>query len=199
MNLPSVFKSNTTVFTALFIALIGTAGLSSAGCNSSSGGTGGTPAGGQSGLGGSAGGQAGGQAGGANGQTGGAGGITAAGGSAGNGGAAGASPSLTAACAATAAATSGIDPTTRLDALTLAQQMAYCDWVASRYCGYDQHVHCDDDGTTLDSFVSQAKCLENFDDGTPCASTVGEDEACEKDTTCDNTLPDSCLRVAACE
>lgn len=187
---------------ATFVGALATTALSGPGCTDSSGGlgTGGTSAIGAAGAAGnSAGATAG--AGGAGGaaDAGGVGGTADAGGAGGGsaGGAAGALGSAAAACAATAAPTSGIDPTTRLDALTLAQKATLCDWVASRYCGYDQHVPCGG-GTTLDSFPTQAECIANMT-ATLCDATVGDSEACEKDATCADSFPDSCLPASMCQ
>ena len=196
MNLPSRSKSS-TILVALFAGAAAMAGLSGWGCTDSSGGgislgAGGMAAGGQSGAAGGAAGAAGGAAGAAGGTAGGdAGG---AGGSA--GGAGGSKGSPVGGCVATAASTSGIDPSTRLDALTLAQKAAYCDWAASRYCGYGQLVDCGD-GNYLGVY-SQADCVANMDN-TVCASTVGENEACEKQTTCSDTFPEICLAVSMCQ
>src|SRR3569832_2592673 len=193
--------------------------MSGSGCTDSSGGlprtgTGGTAVGGQLG---NAGGMAGaGQAGGSAG-TGGPAVGGQAGGSAGNGGAAAAGGAGTGgeaggsaghagamagnampggAGAATAPATSGVEPSTRLDALTDAQKAAICDWAASRYCGYDKHFQCPD-GSTIDSFPTQAMCVMNMDN-TSCAATVADTEACERDATCDDPVPPSCAPIASC-
>jgi len=178
---------------------------SGSGCTDSSGdGTGGASAIGAAGAGGGAvgagGGAAGGAAGGAGGQADGAAGGSAggaAGHGAGLGGAAGSVGGARPACAATAPGTSGIDPTTPLDALTPDQKAAFCDWAASRYCGYDKHVACADN-TTLDSFPTQAECVANMT-ATSCAATVGDSEACERDSTCADPFPDSCLPASMCQ
>jgi len=159
---------------------------------------GGGQAGGSAGNGGTAvGGQAGGSAGnGGAAAAGGAGNGGVAGGSAGHAGAMGGNAMPVGACAATAPATSGVDPSTRLDALTDAQKAAICDWAASRYCGYDKHFQCPD-GSTIDSFPTQAMCVMNMDN-TSCAATVADTEACERDATCDDPVPPSCAPIASC-
>ena len=118
-------------------------------------------------------------------------------GGAGAGGAAGSVGGTIAACAATASPTSGIDPTTRLDALTPAQKAAYCDWAASRYCGYGHAVDCGD-GNYLGGFDSQADCVDNMNN-TVCASTIAESEACETQATCDDEFPAPCLAISNCQ
>jgi len=158
------------------------------GCTDSSGGggTGGASAIGAAGAGGGApGGAAGGAVGGA------------AGDGDGQGGAAGSVGGARPPCALTAPATSGIDPTTPLDALTPDQKAAFCDWAASRYCGYDKHVACADH-TTLDSFPTQAECVANMT-ATSCSATVADSEACERDSTCADPFPDSCLPATMCQ
>lgn len=159
----------------MFAVAITTSALSGSGCTDSSAGQG-----------------AGGVAGGA---------AKAAGGSAGGhivsaGGAPGTFPGSAAACTTTAAAISGIDPTTRLDALTPDQKAAYCDWAASRYCGYAHLVDCGD-GNYL-GVTSQADCVDNMNN-TVCASTIAENEACEQATSCADTFPDVCVAVSMCQ
>jgi len=174
---------------ALLAGTVTTAALYGAGCTDSSGGlgTGGASAVGAAGAGGGAGtaGAAGGQGG------------SAAGGQAGDtAGLGGRGGSLMGACVTTAAATSGIDPNTRLDQLTLAQKAAYCDWTASRYCGYGHLVDCGD-GNYL-GVTSQADCVANMEN-TVCASTVSENEACEIQASCGDLFPDICLAVSMCQ
>jgi len=224
VKLSSRSKTRSPLVIALLAAGVSLSTMSGSGCTDSSGGlpgTGGTAVGGQLGNaggmagGGQAGGSAGnggtavgGQAGGSAGNGGAAaaggagnGGAAAgnggvAGGSAGHAGAMGGNAMPVGACAATAPATSGVDPSTRLDALTDAQKAAICDWAASRYCGYDKHFQCPD-GSTIDSFPTQAMCVMNMDN-TSCAATVADTEACERDATCDNPFPPSCDPLAAC-
>jgi len=186
VKLSSGLESLSTIAAALFAVAIATSGLSASGCTNSSGAAGTGGAGGSAGVAGSAG-EAGngGAAAGVGGQAGGA------------AGAAGSIGSTIAACATTATPTSGIDPTTRLDALTLAQKAAYCDWAASRYCGYGHSVDCGD-GNFLGGFVSQADCVDNMNN-TVCASTIAESEACETQATCDDPFPDPCLAISTCQ
>ena len=201
--MPSRSEALSKIAVTLFAAAVSLSALSGSGCTSSStSGTGGA-AGEAGGAAGGKAGQGGGGIGGSAGNGGAGGAAGAAGGAAGTaGGAAGAAGgaggrALMGACVDTAPTTSGIDPTTRLDQLTLAQKIAYCDWAASRYCGYGQIVDCGD-GNIL-GVDSQDYCVGRMTNPGGCASTVGENEECERQTSCSNTLPDICIAVAMCQ
>lgn len=189
MKLPSRSKSTCTLAIALLVGVSLSTLAGSAGCTDSSGGLANA---------GAASGEAGGGMGGAAGGLGGGGAAdTGAGGAAGNGGGgAGGGPNTVGACVDSTPITSGIDPTTRLDALTPEQKAAYCDWAASRYCGYGHRVDCGD-GSFL-GVDSQEACVKRMDN-TVCASTVGENESCERQTSCLDQFPDSCLAVSMCQ
>jgi len=190
----------------VLVFALATAGL---GCSTSNGsgtgGAGGAAIGGMTGSAGGAGGATGGATattlgqGGASGQT--APVCAAAGGASGAGGAGGAagstgSPGPT--CLATAPITSGVPATTRIDALTPAQQAAICDWVAGLYGGYGQQVDCGD-GSVLIGPPDQGYCVAGLTT-TSCAATVADKEACERDATCANQgLPDSCDPLLLCQ
>ncbi|HEY4184235.1 MAG TPA: hypothetical protein VGP07_04165 [Polyangia bacterium] len=172
-------KAGTTVVMGVLAAL----GFMS--CDSNKpGGAGGTAgsAGGDAGSTNAPGGGAGGMGG--TGATGGAGGAGASGGAGGN------------TCMLDAPATSGLDPTKRLDALTLDDKKTLCDWTARRYCGYGMSYDCGD-GNSLSSQPAQDYCVANMQT-TSCAATVADAEACEKDTTCDDPFPVSCNAVYIC-
>ena len=184
----------------VLVFALATAGL---GCSTSNGsgtgGAGGAAIGGMTGSAGGAGGATGGATattlgqGGASGQT--APVCAAAGGA---GGAAGSTGSPGPTCLATAPITSGVPATTRIDALTPAQQAAICDWVAGLYGGYGQQVDCGD-GSVLIGPPDQGYCVAGLTT-TSCAATVADKEACERDATCANQgLPDSCDPLLLCQ
>jgi len=100
-------------------------------------------------------------------------------------------------CAIGAPSTSGVPLTTRLDALTPTQKAALCDWVAQLYGGYGMHYSCGG-LDRIDGPTTQADCVANMDT-TSCAATVSDSEACEKDTSCENGLPDSCNPILTCD
>jgi len=91
---------------------------------------------------------------------------------------------------------SGVDTGKRIDSLTADEKAKVCDWLAAKYGGYGATKSCGAD-LTLEAPASQAECVaENFP--TPCAATVGQGEACENATSCENPIPEACAPIVAC-
>jgi hypothetical protein len=107
---------------------------------------------------------------------------TASGGSTGSGGSSGPT-------------SSGVQGSKRLDALTTDEKKKLCDFEAQRFGGYGQSIDCGG-GNSLDADPSQQDCISNWP--TTCAATVNQAEACSKDATCANPIPQSCAAIFQC-
>jgi hypothetical protein len=96
----------------------------------------------------------------------------------------------------TGSTSSGVDASKRIDSLSADEKAKLCDWLAARYGGYGATKSCGGD-LTLEAPASQAECVaENFP--SPCAVTVGQGEACENQTSCENPIPEACAPLIEC-
>lgn len=107
---------------------------------------------------------------------------TASGGSTGSGGSSGAT-------------SSGVQGSKRLDALTTDEKKKLCDFQAQHFGGYGHSIDCGG-GNSLDADPSQQDCISNWP--TTCAATVNQAEACSKDATCADPIPQSCAPIFQC-
>jgi len=91
--------------------------------------------------------------------------------------------------------TSGVQGSKRLDALTTDEKKKLCDFQAQHFGGYGHSIDCSD-GTSLSADDSQADCVSQWP--TTCSMTVTQAEACTKDSTCADPIPDSCAPLFQC-
>ncbi|MFZ5889978.1 MAG: hypothetical protein ACOY0T_02830 [Myxococcota bacterium] len=90
----------------------------------------------------------------------------------------------------------GSGNTTRLDALTLEQRKALCDYAASQFGGYGKNKECSG-GLTLEAPADQAECLEDYT-YTNCSVTVAQAEQCVREQSCTTLVPASCQGLLSC-
>jgi hypothetical protein len=91
---------------------------------------------------------------------------------------------------------SGVDPSKRLDGLTLDEQKTLCDYKASFYGGYGMAVQCGAGFILLSEDADQAACLAAWP--TVCAVSVSQLELCSNDRTCAHPTPSSCEALLPC-
>ena len=96
---------------------------------------------------------------------------------------------------------SGVDANTRIPALSDADAIALCDWIAGRFGGYGQGVTCTD-GTTLSARQSRELCVGDFHNTSPtCTATVGNLEECTNGAVAQPrcaTVPAVCFVILTC-